>query len=97
MRAGGVMPDEEGLLVLDGPLHEVDGLSKRLIVIGLHAFLGHLTGALDLLLAHHAETRIYRLVDFVGRPGVDRVAWSELLEELGVLWVIDVLRLLQGV
>ena len=95
--AGGVMPDEKGFLVLDGPLHEVDGLRKRLIVIGLHALDSHLTQVLDLLLSDDAPSRVVGVVGLVCRPGMDNVPGPEFLEELRIFRVVHVLRLLQRV
>ncbi len=97
MRAARVVPDEEGFVVLDGPLHEIKGLSDRLVVIGFHALLGHLAHALDFLFAHHPEARVFRLVEFVCRPGMNCIARSIFREEGGILGVIDIFRLFEGV
>ena len=52
---------------------------------------------LDLLFAHHAQARIVGRVVRVGGPAVNVVARTELLQELGILRVVDVFRFFQGV
>ena len=94
VHAGGVPPDEEGLVGLLGTLHEVEGLGGDFFVDGFHALLGQRAGVLDRLLADFAEARIIRRVIHVRRVAVQHATRSERRLELRVLRIIHILRLL---
>ncbi len=53
----GVEPDEERLVIFDGSLDEVLGLSQNLLIYSLHAFFGQRSGILTHLLAPRPEAR----------------------------------------
>ncbi len=53
--------------------------------------------AFDPLLAYHAKARVFRLVEFVSRPGVQRISRTSFGEECGILWIIYAFRLFEGV
>src|SRR5262249_57981964 len=81
VHARGVPPDKERLADLVLFLHERERGSRDLLVDRLHALLGERAGVLDLPAGER----------------MDHAAPAELLLELGVLRIVDALRLLLGV
>ena len=81
VHAGRVPPDEEGLVGLLRPLHEVERLGRHLLVDRFHALARQRAGVGDLA---------------VGKA-VDHAARAELLLEFGVLRVVGVLGLFLGI
>ena len=85
VHAGGVPPEEEGLVRLLGLLEVVERGLGDLLVDRLHALLAQRPGVLDLLRA-------------VGvGPGVDHAARGELLDHRRVFEVVGILELLLGI
>ena len=82
---GGVPPQEEGLVLLLGLVHEAQRFLRELVVHRFHALDVQRAGELDLL-------RAVRV-----RPGVEHAARRVFLLHFRVLEVVGVLRLLLGV
>ena len=88
---------KNGFAALVWRCDEVDRSSRRFIVDGLHPFAGERAGVLNGLFADLAPARVHGRVVPVGRLGPEHAAGTEHLAELGVLRVIEKLRLLLGV
>src|SRR5262249_4913907 len=82
VHAGRVPPHEERLVIIDGLFDELD--------TGVEEFLIDRSHALD---RERAGVR-YFLRAICVSVGVQDTAWSELLLELGIFWIVRVLRLL---
>jgi hypothetical protein len=80
VHAAGVEPDEEGLALVLGLLHEVFGLGDDLAGVEvLHPLLGQRTSVLTPLLAHPAEARVLGRIIGVGGEAMQHAAGAELL------------------
>ena len=99
MDGGAVEPDEEGLVALAHLVQVFQRLVEHFAIEGLHALARQLAVLFDLLLADAAKDRVHGRVIHVGRPGVQNVARTILLQVVRVLLagVSELLRLLLGV
>ena len=97
VHVGEVHPEEERLVGLRLPLHEVDGAGGGVVVDRLHPLLRQRPGILDRLLADLAEPRVNGRVVHVRGLAVEHAARAVLLAEGRVLGIVAKLGLFLGV
>src|SRR6266542_5332956 len=77
-----VEPAEERLVVSLRLLYERQGEVANFVIHSFHPFWIKRAGVLDLLLADLAPARHHRGVVFIGRPGMDHIAWANLVQQV---------------
>src|SRR5262249_18486739 len=88
MHMGGIDPAEEGLARCMLALDPVLGGTNKLVVAGLHAFLGKGAGIFDLLLAHPTPARLLGGVVGIGRPAVENATGTKAFAKVRkVFWI----------
>ena len=92
-----IKPNEERLAVILSALDKVESRVDELPVCGLHAFTGKLARILDGLFSDLAETWIDCRVIHICCLRAEDSAGAELLEEIGILRVVDLLEFFLGV
>ena len=85
MHARAVVPEEERLLFLGIPFNEIHGVRVNFFVDGFHPLRGQRAGIFD------------GLATLAVRFRVQHTAWTILLAEFGVLWIVIGFRFFFGI
>ena len=97
MHPGRIEPDEERLLGVMRPVHEIERSAEEFLVRRLHALFRQGAGVLAFLLAPRPKARIVAGSLGVGRDAFHHAARAEARLEFRVLRIVRVLRLFLGV
>src|SRR5262249_14126665 len=97
MHAGRIEPREERLLVPVRAIDEVERGVEKLLVYGLHAFLGERAGIGAALLAPLAEARVLPRCFCDGRGASQHPARAEAQPELRTLRIVRMLGLILSI
>src|SRR2546423_11404041 len=77
-----IEPAEERLAILLGLVDETQGKVADLVIHRLHSLRIKRAGILDLLFAYFAPARHVSGVIRSGRPGMNHVAWADLVQQI---------------